>query len=51
MASDLFFNQKESHTWKIFGPVNMHESKDSTENISIEASNGNLAHRRRLAKL
>lgn len=52
MVPDSFFSiRMGSHTCKTFGLVNMHESKDSTENLGIKANDGNLAHRKRLAKL
>lgn len=51
MALDSFFNQKVGPHLETLGPVRMYDSKDSTENISIEVNNGNLAHRRRLSNL
>lgn len=47
----FIFQQNGEPTCKIFGPGSMCESKDSVENPGLEANNGNVAHRRRLAKL
>lgn len=47
----FIFQSEWGATCKIFGPGSMCETKDSVENPGLEANNGNVAHRRRLAKL
>lgn len=51
MIFNLLFSQQEDPYLQNTAAISMHRFEDSTEDTGIAANEGNLGHRKRLAKL